>query len=71
LGDAAVIFDWEPSIEAGAELLAGPRGGDRRIESPWAGRFMEDDVDELSEDEISRQWEYTVPNPKDPRVEGE
>jgi len=60
LGDAAVIFDWEPSIEAGAELLAGPRGGDRRIESPWAGRFMEDDVDELSEDEISRQRKTLV-----------
>jgi GTPase len=71
LGDSAVIFDWEPSIEAGAELLAGPRGGDRRIESPWAGRFMEDDVDELSEDEISRQWEYNSPNPRDPRIEGE
>ena len=31
-GDSAVIFDWEPSIEAGAELLAGPRGGDLRLE---------------------------------------
>lgn len=71
LGDSAVIFDWEPSIEAGAELLAGPRGGDRRIESPWAGRYVEDDVDELSEDEISRQWEYNVANPKNPRIEGE
>jgi GTP-binding protein len=29
----AVLFDWEPTIEAGAELLAGPRGEDRRI--PW------------------------------------
>jgi GTP-binding protein len=28
-----VVFDWEPTIEAGAELLAGPRGEDRRI--PW------------------------------------
>ena len=32
-GDDAVIFDWEPTIEAGAELLAGPRGEDLRI--PW------------------------------------
>jgi GTP-binding protein len=32
-GDDAVIFDWEPTIEAGAELLAGPRGDDLRI--PW------------------------------------
>ncbi len=29
----AVVFDWEPTIEAGAELLAGPRGEDLRI--PW------------------------------------
>ena len=67
-GDAAVIFDWEPSIEAGAELLAGPRGEDLRLESPWAGRYIEDDVNELSEDEISMQWEYNVENPRDPRV---
>ena len=32
-GDDAVVFDWEPTIEAGAELLAGPRGNDLRI--PW------------------------------------
>jgi GTP-binding protein len=32
-GDDAVVFDWEPTIEAGAELLAGPRGEDLRI--PW------------------------------------
>lgn len=31
--DDAVVFDWEPTIEAGAELLAGPRGDDLRI--PW------------------------------------
>ncbi len=67
-GDNAVIFDWEPSIEAGAELLAGPRGSDLRLESPWAGRYLEDDVDELSEDEIAMQWEYNVENPRDPRV---
>ena len=70
-GDAAVIFDWEPSIEAGAELLAGPRGEDLRLESPWAGRYIEDDVDELSEDEISMQWEYSAENPRDPRVSAE
>jgi GTP-binding protein len=68
-GDNAVIFDWEPSIEAGAELLAGPRGGDLRLESPWAGRYIEDLVDDqLSEDEIAMQWEYNIENPKDPRV---
>jgi GTP-binding protein len=31
-GEDAVVFDWEPTIEAGAELLAGPRGTDRRLE---------------------------------------
>ena len=68
-GDNAVIFDWEPSIEAGAELLSGPRGGDLRLESPWAGRYIEDLVDDqLSEDEIAMQWEYNTENPKDPRV---
>ena len=69
-GEAAVIFDWDPTIEAGAELLAGPRGGDLRIESPWAGRYIEDDVDELNDDEIAMQWEYNVIDPKNPRIEG-
>ncbi len=69
-GDAAVIFDWEPTIEAGAELLAGPRGGDLRIESPWAGRYIEDD-DQLSDDEIAMQWENNVTNPRDPRLQEE
>ena len=30
-GDEAVVFDWEPTMAAGAELLAGPRGTDRRL----------------------------------------
>jgi GTP-binding protein len=30
--DNAVVFDWEPSIEAGAEHLMGPRGSDQRLE---------------------------------------
>jgi GTP-binding protein len=68
-GESAVIFDWEPTIEAGAELLAGPRGGDLRVESPWAGRYIDDDVDELSDDEIAMQWEYNVADPKSPKVE--
>jgi GTPase len=29
--DNAVVFDWEPTMSAGAELLAGPRGTDVRI----------------------------------------
>jgi len=30
-GDGAVVFDWEPTMSAGAELLAGPRGTDVRL----------------------------------------
>ena len=30
-GDDAVIFDWEPTMHSGAEMLAGPRGTDRRL----------------------------------------
>ncbi len=70
-GDSAVVFDWEPTIEAGAELLAGPRGTDIRIESPWAGRYVEDAIDQLSDDEISQQWEYNIADPRSPRIEGE
>jgi GTPase len=32
-GEDAVIFDWEPTVQAGAELLYGPRGSDPRLES--------------------------------------
>jgi GTP-binding protein len=28
------VFDWEPTLSAGAELLAGPRGTDLRLEEP-------------------------------------
>ena len=31
-GEDAVVFDWEPTIEAGAELLHGRRGSDLRLE---------------------------------------
>jgi GTP-binding protein len=30
--DNAVVFDWEPTMTAGAELLTGPRGTDLRLE---------------------------------------
>lgn len=30
-GENAVVFDWEPTMAAGAELLAGPRGTDLRL----------------------------------------
>jgi GTPase len=31
--DNAVVFDWEPTMSAGAELLTGPRGTDVRLEN--------------------------------------
>ncbi|WP_392542505.1 GTPase ObgE [Oryzobacter telluris] len=31
--DNAVVFDWEPTVSAGAELLTGPRGTDVRFEN--------------------------------------
>lgn len=31
-GDDAVVFDWEPTLMTGAELLGGPRGSDVRVE---------------------------------------
>ncbi|MFM8627459.1 MAG: GTPase ObgE [Candidatus Nanopelagicus sp.] len=68
-GDDAVIFDWEPSIEAGAELLAGPRGEDLRLSTPWRMNLLEDDIDQLSDDEIEMQWEYNVANPRTPRID--
>jgi len=30
--DDGVVFDWEPTIQAGAELLHGPRGSDPRLD---------------------------------------
>ncbi|NCT90571.1 GTPase ObgE [Cellulomonas sp. APG4] len=31
-GDDAVVFDWEPTMMTGSELLTGPRGTDLRLE---------------------------------------
>ena len=45
LGDNAVVFDWEPTIEAGAELLSGPRGDDMRIPREWE-RLEEESIDQ-------------------------
>jgi GTP-binding protein len=69
-GEAAIIFDWEPTIEAGAELLAGPRGDDLRIPREWE-RMEVEAIDQLDDDEIAQQWEYKVADPTDPRIEGE
>ena len=69
-GDDAVIFDWQPTIEAGAELLAGPRGDDMRIPRGWE-KFDEEAIDQLDDDELAAQWEYQVADPTSPRVDGE
>jgi GTP-binding protein len=64
----AVIFDWEPTIEAGAEMLSKNlqrRGEDARLDNVW----KEDKVqDQLTEEEIARQWEYSVSNPNTPEL---
>jgi len=68
-GDNEVVFEWEPTIEAGAEQLAGHlhrRGEDSRLEGAWV--VEEKVVDQLSEDEIAQQWEYNVEDPKTPRL---
>ena len=64
----AVVFDWEPTIEAGAEMLSKNlqrRGEDARIDSVWKADKVQD---QLSEDEIARQWEYNVSNPNTPEL---
>jgi GTP-binding protein len=30
--DNAVVFDFDPTIDSGAEMLRGPRGSDPRLE---------------------------------------
>jgi len=68
-GDSEVVFEWEPTIEAGAEQLAGHlhrRGEDSRLEGAWV--VEEKVVDQLSDDEIAQQWEYNVEDPKTPRL---
>jgi GTP-binding protein len=70
-GDNEVVFEWEPTIEAGAEQLAGHlhrRGEDSRLESTW--NMPERVVDELSDEEIAQQWEYNVEDPSTPVEKG-
>ena len=47
-GAEAVVFDWEPTLVGGAELLAGPRGTDLRLEQ--GGRRSRDQKREAYED---------------------
>ena len=66
-GDNEVVFEWEPTIEAGAEQLAGHlhrRGEDSRLEGSWV--VEERVVDQLSDEEIAQQWEYNVEDPHTP-----
>jgi len=68
-GDNEVVFEWEPTIEAGAEQLAGHlhrRGEDSRLENTW--KIEERVADQLSEEEIARQWEYNIDNPHSPEA---
>ena len=68
-GDNEVVFEWEPTIEAGAEQLAGHlhrRGEDSRLEGSWV--IEERVVDQLSDEEIAQQWEYNVEDPHTPRL---
>ena len=68
-GDNEVVFEWEPTIEAGAEQLAGHlhrRGEDSRLEGAWVAE--ERVVDQLSDEEIAQQWEYNVEDPHTPRL---
>ena len=68
-GENEVVFDWEPTIEAGAEQLAGHlhrRGEDSRLETTWKAVDRTDDL--LSEEEIAKQWEYNVSDPHTPKI---
>ena len=68
-GDTEVVFDWEPTIEAGAEQLAGHlhrRGEDSRLESTWNMPERVENV--LTDDEIAKQWEYNVVDPHTPKL---
>ena len=67
-GDNEVVFEWEPTIEAGAEQLAGHlhrRGEDSRLEGAWV--VEERVVDQLTDEEIAQQWEYNVEDPHTPQ----
>lgn len=64
--ESAVVFDWEPTIEAGAELLGSARGEDARFDGPWRGYTKVQD--QLNDDEIAEQWEYKVVDPRTPSL---
>ena len=44
------------------------RGEDSRLESTWAQNERVEIEDVLSEDEIAKQWEYNVSDPRTPKL---
>ncbi|MDB1086697.1 GTPase ObgE [Streptomyces sp. ACA25] len=63
--DDAVVFDWEPSLSAGAEML-GRRGEDHRLEAPRpAAQRRRDREAERAEDRVNPDQEYDEFRPFD------
>ncbi|MFD9204997.1 GTPase ObgE [Streptomyces sioyaensis] len=57
--DNAVVFDWEPTMAAGAEML-GRRGEDHRLEAPRPAAQRRRDRD-AERDEVSEEYERFRP----------
>ncbi|MFF3178180.1 GTPase ObgE [Streptomyces sp. NPDC057900] len=57
--DNAVVFDWEPTVSAGAEML-GRRGEDHRLEEPRPAAQRRRDREE-ERDDISKEYQEFDP----------
>ncbi|MET7648039.1 GTPase ObgE [Streptomyces sp. NPDC005426] len=57
--DNAVVFDWEPTVSAGAEML-GRRGEDHRLEEPRPAAQRRRDR-ESERDEVSKEYQEFDP----------
>ncbi|MGC5001080.1 GTPase ObgE [Streptomyces sp. NBC_00353] len=57
--DNAVVFDWEPTVAAGAEML-GRRGEDHRLEAPRPAAQRRRDR-ESERDEVSKEYQEFDP----------
>ncbi|MFF3061357.1 GTPase ObgE [Streptomyces sp. NPDC057909] len=57
--DNAVVFDWEPTVAAGAEML-GRRGEDHRLEAPRPAAQRRRDR-ESEQDEVSKEYQEFDP----------
>ncbi len=57
--DNAVVFDWEPTVTAGAEML-GRRGEDHRLEEPRPAAQRRRDREE-ERDEVSKEYQEFDP----------